>query len=276
MTNRQSRRDQNRQARRQKSRPQRGSSSSDPNNFSFDFKKYGFWIIAAGLAVGLLVVVIVLANNRDDNSQLNEESQLFVEELHEALVRIPTQLVSGQEMGSGDSPLVLEVFADFQCPHCLRHAAIIEPEIVEKYVKTEKVRLVFKHFPVLGRESVLAASAATCAGEQEKFWIYSNSLFKEKARSGTEPPNRGLFSEENLISIATDLGLDVELFKRCQKSPETLSAVSKNESLARQYGLTGTPSFVLRNGEKAIVLNPASFEEWEAILDEQLELVSEQ
>ena len=71
MTNRQSRRDQNRQARRQKSRPQRGSSSSDPNNFSFDFKKYGFWIIAAGLAIGLLVVVIVLANNRDDNSQLN-------------------------------------------------------------------------------------------------------------------------------------------------------------------------------------------------------------
>ena len=101
-------------------------------------------------------------------------------------------------------------------------------------------------------------------------------MFKEKARSGTEPPNRGLFSEENLIRIATDLGLDVELFKRCQKSPETLSSVSKNESLARQYGLTGTPSFVLRNGETVIAVNPVSFEDWEVILDEQLELVPEQ
>lgn len=275
MTNRQSRRDQNRQARRQKDRPQRGPLPSGPSSFGFDFKKYGFWIIAASLAVALLVVVIVLANNRDDDSQLNEESQLFVEELHEALIRIPTHLVSGMEIGSSDSPLVLEVFADFQCPHCLRYAAIVEPEIVENYVKTEKLRIVFKHFPVLGRESVLAASAATCAGAQEKFWIYSNRLFKERAQAGTEPPNRGLFSEENLIGIATDLGLDVELFKRCQNSPETLSSVAKNESLARQYGLTGTPSFVIRNGGRAIVVSPASFEDWEVILDEQLELVPE-
>ncbi len=275
MTNRQSRRDQNRQARRQKGRPQRGSSSSGPSSFSFDFKKYGFWIIAAGLAVGLLVVVIVLANNRDGDTQLSEESQLYVEELHAALVRIPTHLVSGMEMGDSDSPLVLEVFADFQCPHCLRYAAIVEPELVENYVKTKKLRIVFKHFPVLGRESVLAASAATCAGEQEKFWIYSNRLFKERARAGTSPPNGGLFSEENLTGIATDLGLDVDLFKRCQKSPETLSSVSKNESLARQYGLTGTPSFVIRNGGRAIVVNPASLEDWEVILDEQLELVPE-
>ncbi len=275
MTNRQSRRDQNRQARRQKGRPQRGSSSSGPSSFSFDFKKYGFWIIAAGLAVGLLVVVIVLANNRDGDTQLSEESQLYVEELHTALVRIPTHLVSGMEMGDSDSPLVLEVFADFQCPHCLRYAAIVEPELVENYVKTKKLRIVFKHFPVLGRESVLAASAATCAGEQEKFWIYSNRLFKERAQAGTSPPNKGLFSEENLTGIATDLGLDMDLFKRCQKSPETLSSVSKNESLARQYGLTGTPSFVLRNGGSAIVVNPASFEDWEVIIDEQLELVPE-
>ena len=48
-----------------------------------------------------------------------------------------------------------------------------------------------------------------------------------------------------------------------------------NESLARQYGLTGTPSFVLRNGGSAVVVNPASFEDWEVIIDEQLELVPE-
>ena len=115
MTNRQSRRDQNRQARRQKSRPQRDSSSSGGGGFQFDFKKYGFWIGVTVLAVALLVIVIVMANTRDEGPALDEEGALYVGELHEALIRTPSELVNGMEIGSSDSPIVLEVYADFQC-----------------------------------------------------------------------------------------------------------------------------------------------------------------
>ena len=273
MTNRQSRRDQNRQARRQKSRPQRSSSSSDGGGFRFDFKKYGFWIGVTVLAVVLLVIVLVMANTRDEGPTLDKEGVLYVEELHDALIHSPSELVNGMEIGSPDSPLTLEVYADFQCPHCLRHAAIIEPALIENYVKNKKLKIVFRHFPVLGRESVLAASAATCAAEQDSFWIYANRLFKERARAGTIPPNRGIFSEEGLIDIATELDLDVDQFKRCQASPETLSVVSRHESQARQYGLTGTPSFVLSIGEKQIIVSPSTLEEWEVFLDEQLKII---
>ena len=273
MTNRQSRRDQNRQARRQKSRPQRSSSSSDGGGFQFDFKKYGFWIGAVVLAVVLLAIVIVMANTRDEEPALDEEGALYVGELHEALIHTPTELVNGMEIGSIDSPITLEVYVDFQCPHCLRYAAIIEPVLVEKYVKTKKLKIVFRHFPVLGRESVLAASAATCAAEQDSFWIYANRLFKERARAGTIPANRGIFSEEGLIDIATELDLDVDQFKWCQASPETLSVVSRHESQARQYGLTGTPSFVLSIGEKQIIVSPSTLEEWKFLLDEQLKII---
>ena len=47
---------------------------------------------------------------------------------------------------------------------------LILKELVEKYVKTGKVRMLFKDFIIIGPDSKAAALSAHCAGEQGKFW----------------------------------------------------------------------------------------------------------
>ena len=50
--------------------------------------------------------------------------------------------------------------------------------IDQDYVKTGKVRIVYKNLPGHGQESVDAATAALCAGDQGKFWEFHDQLYE--------------------------------------------------------------------------------------------------
>ena len=79
-------------------------------------------------------------------------------------------------------------------------------------MKSGEAAFVWRDFAFLGEESIRAAEAARCAGEQGKFWEYHDYLFNyiwdnyySKNISGE---NVGAFSDRNLKSFAAALGLD--------------------------------------------------------------------
>ena len=96
-------------------------------------------------------------------------------------------------MGKSDAPVTVIEFADFQCPFCERFYKDAEKGIIENYVKSGKVKFVFRNYAFLGPESNIAAEGAYCANEQGKFWEYHNFLFDNQG-----PENSGTFSKENL------------------------------------------------------------------------------
>jgi aldose sugar dehydrogenase len=57
-------------------------------------------------------------------------------------------------LGSPEAPVIVVDFSDFQCPKCARYVKSTEPEIKKEYVETEKIALIFKHFPRLGEDSL--------------------------------------------------------------------------------------------------------------------------
>ena len=133
----------------------------------------------------------------------------------------------------------------------------------QEYIDTGKVRLVYRHFPVLGAESVRAAEASECAGEQGRFWEYHDILFEN-----VKGENVGSFSEENLKSFAGVLGLDMEQFNSCLSSRKYLERVRQDFRDGQLLGVQGTPTFLI-DGETIRGLQ--DYEEYRNIIDRLLQ-----
>ena len=165
-------------------------------------------------------------------------------------------------LGPPDAPVVIEEYSDFQCPYCQRFAQQTAPRIVEEYVKTGKVRFVYRNFAFIGDESVWAAQAAECAANQSRFWDYHDKLFASQAGE-----NRGAFSRDRLKGFVRSLDLDQATFARCLDNNETLGRVLQDKAEAQRLQVRSTPTFFI-NGQS--VLGALPFEEFKAVIDRQL------
>lgn len=120
----------------------------------------------------------------------------------------------GNSLGQADAPVVLENFSDFQCSACRAFWEQIEPILIENYVQTGKIRLVYHTAnDFLGPDSAKAGEAVYCAGEQGMFWEMKDMLYANFS-SG----NVGGYSEKRFSAMAQRLGLDVAAFDRCVSS----------------------------------------------------------
>ena len=122
--------------------------------------------------------------------------------------------------------------------------------MLQSYIDSGKVNIVYKHSAFLGQESVWAAQAAECAADQGKFWEYHDLLFDKQ-----NGENVGTFTKENLSSYAKGLGLDMAKFEPCLKNDETLQRVAADTNEGRQVGVTGTPTFFI-NGKPLVGAQP--------------------
>ncbi len=183
----------------------------------------------------------------------------------------PASMLRDKEMGKTDARVVMEVYEDFQCPHCLNFTVQVEPEIIKDYIETGKVRFVFRNFPILGQESSNAAIAAQCAANQGQFWPYHKKLFLVQAEAGQlvrEQVNVGRFADARLKAYADEIKLDRAAFDACLTSPETSTAVSDEVRAGVAAGVRGTPG-ILINGQ-LLAGTPADVAGWKKLLDDRV------
>ena len=70
-----------------------------------------------------------------------------------------------KESGSPAATVTCEIYSDYQCPSCAAAFAVVVPELTAEYVKTGKVKLVHRDFPLPQHQySRLAARYANAAG----------------------------------------------------------------------------------------------------------------
>lgn len=269
MTNRQARREQSRASRQQRS-PQRGRPSSNRGGGSSGGGGGSSFLSLPFLAgAGVLVVLLIGALVAFAMFGGDDEDSEAVATLQENHANFPSELANGNSVGEPDAPVVLTEYSDFQCPFCLRHAIENEGLIIEEFVKTGKVRFEYKHYPILGADSVRGAQATQCAARQNLFWDFQNRLFTIQAEAGQltgARNNVGRFSEDNLRDVASDLGLDLEQYDACMAGEEAFAEVSAHQDEARSFGLTGTPGFLI-NGFPLTSGNPANADAWREVLE---------
>ena len=157
--------------------------------------------------------------------------------------------------GAAKAAVTIVEFSDFECPFCLQVQDALK-QVMERY--GGNVRLVFKHLPLEGhRESLPAARAAYCAGEQDRFWPFHDALF------GTRNLSANVFSE-----LAAKLGLGREKFTACLSAERSRTAVLKDIQLAKRYRIDSTPSFLINGRLVKGALTPADFQ---GLIERELE-----
>ncbi len=193
-------------------------------------QKNPFLIPGAIIAAGVIVAVAVLYSFNGTSQNAGKES---------GTAAVGSLLpVSSEDFVLGDknAPVTIVEYGDYQCPFCGRFFEQTENVIRENYVKTGKVKFVYRDFAFLGSESLWAANAARCAGEQGKFWEYHDYLFTHQSGE-----NQNAFSKANLKGFAQVLGLNKSQFDGCLDSDKYLDAIKAETKAGSEAGVTGTP-----------------------------------
>lgn len=86
-------------------------------------------------------------------------------------------------IGSPTAPVTMAVWFDYQCPHCQNFELTTMSRIEEEYVKTGKVRVVYKDFQFLGPASDQAALYARAVWESnpDKFSEWFRAVMEMQA-----------------------------------------------------------------------------------------------
>lgn len=169
----------------------------------------------------------------------------------------------GRTIGAPNAKVSLVVYADFQDPYSKQYYRDTEAQLLNDYVKTNKISYTYKYFPVIDQdrigESHWAAYAAECANDQGKFWEYHDKLYYEY-----RGPNSGAFTRDNLKKYAAELKLDTHTFNRCLDTDKYAALVYNHLVEALQLRLPGSPYFLL-NGRKMDTPTLAYAEFWKPI-----------
>ena len=138
--------------------------------------------------------------------------------------------IGGRDVVTGDvnAPVTLIEYGDFQCPFCHRYFSQAEPLIRENYIKTGKVKAVYRDLAFLGAESQAAAESAECAKDQSKFWEYHDALYKAETEDGQE--NNGNLTKDFFLKLAGDLKMDTAAFGSCIDSHKYQSYVKQQSA----------------------------------------------
>ena len=171
-------------------------------------------------------------------------------------------------LGSANASVTIIEIGDYQCPACKLWFDNTRQDIIENYIDTGKVNLVFIDMPFIGTDSVSAAEATYCANDQGMYWDYHVKLYKFQQHE-----NDGWANTDRLTAIAFDLGLDTKKFDECMSSKKYFSQVSFNKQKASvDFGANSTPTFVIVNTSGNIdhILGPHPYSTFEKVLDSML------
>jgi predicted DsbA family dithiol-disulfide isomerase len=159
--------------------------------------------------------------------------------------------------GPENAQVVIEEYADFQCPYCSQFAQETLPRLRQAY--GDKVKFIYRDFPLssIHPNAQKAAEAAQCAQEQDIFWGYHDILFQ----------NTDALSVSDLKGYAQTLGANMDEFNECLDSEKNTWEVLLDTRDGSGAGVSGTPAFVV-NGLLLSGVRP--FEQFEAIIDSAL------
>ncbi len=139
---------------------------------------------------------------------------------------------TGPSRGNAAAKVTIVEFADFECGFCARAHETVTA-VLKHY--GDKVRLVFRHYPLsFHPRAPKAAEATACADEQGKFWALHDALFDSQE-----------LEEEALKAQAQRVGVDTQRFDDCLDSGRMDAVVKRDFAAGSKVGVTGTPAFFI-------------------------------
>jgi len=136
-------------------------------------------------------------------------------------------------LGNPDGDVTMVEFFDYNCGFCKKSYSIMQ----DLMANDPNLRMVFREWPILSEESVFAARAALASRKQGKYEEFHWALMG----------GNGARSENGILAVAVEVGLDLVQLKQDMDAPEVSAHIALSRQLASNLGFNGTPSFVIGN-----------------------------
>ena len=163
----------------------------------------------------------------------------------------------GASLGNPRARVTVVEYADVQCVYCARFARETLPTIIREYVRTGRVRIVFRGIAFLGPDSVKALRWTLAAGRQDRLWNVLELLF---VGQGVE--NSGWVTEARLGAVARSVpGLDLARLRHDRGSATVTAQLGAAAEAAREAHVPGTPFF--QAGSSLMTLQTLSLKSFE-------------
>jgi protein-disulfide isomerase len=160
-------------------------------------------------------------------------------------------------LGELASPVELFVFGDLKSPSCRDFAIGALPAIVDRYVRTGRVRLIFHNLPVVDEQSRRAAHLALAIGMQGRMFQFLDTFFRNQGGQGS-----GYATDDFLRRVAgTVPGVDVDQAMKNLDDEAVTERLDQAARVAREFRIKATPGFVIGRTEGELrvlhVANPS-------------------
>jgi protein-disulfide isomerase len=177
--------------------------------------------------------------------------------------------VAGNVIDGPADALVTVVYAwDFACPYCMMTSSVME-ELVKEY--SGKVRVAYKNL-VVHPDAVMHVHLAGCAAAKQGKFLEFKNAFWEKGfgpYSASKGRDREALSLENVMAIASELGMNAGKLKTDMNSPECKSRIASDMAEMERFHVNATPSFFINGRE---IIGGMDKEGFKAIIDEKLKI----
>jgi protein-disulfide isomerase len=161
---------------------------------------------------------------------------------------------AGVTLGRPRAKMTLIEFADLQCPFCGQYSTDVMGTVVDRYVRSGRLRYELRLRSFLGADSLRAAGAAAAAAKENRLFQFADAFY---ARQRAE--NSGYVTDGFLRTVAKAAGADPAAVVAGAASARRQPLVLAAERLATSLGSTSTPAFYLRvPGGRLVPVEPSA------------------
>ncbi|HEV2975565.1 MAG TPA: thioredoxin domain-containing protein [Solirubrobacteraceae bacterium] len=203
-----------------------------------------------GVVVVIVIVIVAATSGGSSGPPIKKvkpgETSPQVTSVTSLLAGIPQ---NGNVLGSPSAPVTMQYFGDLECPICREFTLGALPKLIEKYVRTGKMKIEYRNLETATREPETFRTqqvAALAAGKQQKAWYYIELFYHEQGQEDT-----GYVTEKYLEELAQQVpGLSLPAWTSERNNPQYANTVTTDAQAANTVGFTGTPSFLIgKSGE---------------------------
>lgn len=138
-------------------------------------------------------------------------------------------------LGRKNADVTVVIYTDYQCPYCRKGA----PALIELAKRDPKVQILFRDWPIFGKESVNAARYAVASKYQGKYVPFHMALMKEPRP----------LTDARIRSAAAKAGVDWGRLTADLKAhqDDIIDLIMRNHEQGEMLNFTGTPGYLIGN-----------------------------
>jgi protein-disulfide isomerase len=149
-------------------------------------------------------------------------------------------------IGDPNAPVTMAFWFDYQCPFCKQFEENITSQLYENYVKTGKLKIVFKDFQFLGQDSQTGAEFARAMWEAypDHFYEWYQAMFVAQDDEG----DQGFGDLDSIKALTAKIpGVDVNKVVTLmnQKKSQYDAAIAADRDEGQAMGVSGTPAMIV-------------------------------